>query len=151
MIFWLSASRESKIYFPISLIMTKSKYSAQFMLTDLEHGFDAPHLETSAVMQPDGSFVIHTPNPGAAKCVTTPSTNSGISYSFPWYRFMPPTLPYGGVPRVGLVFAKLLVHGDDHGIRPFIVPLNDGSSMCKGITAKSVLRPSVSNRLLTEY
>ena len=51
---------------------------------------------------------------------------------------MPPTLPFGGIPRVGILFARLVVHGEDRGVRPFVVPLNDGKSMCKGITAKLV-------------
>ncbi|KAK7685063.1 hypothetical protein QCA50_011900 [Cerrena zonata] len=99
--------------------MLTFRVSAQFLLTELGHGLDAPHLETSAVMQTDGSFIIHTPNARAAK-------------------FMPPTLPFGGVPRVGILFARLAVRGEDRGIRPFIVPLNDGKSMCKGITAREL-------------
>lgn len=37
------------------------------MLTELDHGLDAKNLETTATLQSDGSFVLHTPRPGAAK------------------------------------------------------------------------------------
>ena len=49
---------------------------------------------------------------------------------------MPPSAPFGGVPRVGLVFARLMVEGENRGIRPFIVVLGDGKSMSKGITSR---------------
>ena len=67
---------------------------------------------------------------------------------------MPPTLPLGGVPRVGIVMARLIVSGADHGIRPFIVPLNDGKQMCKNIVARCELyhcplrRFAISRRLI---
>ncbi|PYI11763.1 acyl-CoA dehydrogenase NM domain-like protein [Aspergillus sclerotiicarbonarius CBS 121057] len=93
-----------------------------FMLTELDHGLDAKNLETTATRQPDGSFVLHTPRPGAAK-------------------FMPPTMPIVNVPRVGLVMARLIVDDEDRGIRAFVVPLNDGRTMCRGVT--SVLLPAM--------
>ena len=37
------------------------------MLTELDHGLDAKNLETTATRQLDGSFILHTPRPGAAK------------------------------------------------------------------------------------
>ena len=50
---------------------------------------------------------------------------------------MPPTIPIG-IPCTGIVFARLVVNGESHGIRPFIVELNDGTQMCSGITARCV-------------
>ncbi|RAL03940.1 acyl-CoA dehydrogenase NM domain-like protein [Aspergillus ibericus CBS 121593] len=94
----------------------------EFMLTELDHGLDAKNLETTATRQSDGSFVLHTPRPGAAK-------------------FMPPTMPIVNVPRVGLVMARLIVDDEDRGLRAFVVPLNDGKTMCKGVT--SVLLPAM--------
>ncbi|KAJ7828269.1 acyl-CoA dehydrogenase NM domain-like protein [Mycena olivaceomarginata] len=41
-----------------------------------------------------------------------------------------------GIPAVGIVFAKLIVKGQDFGIRAFILPFNDGTNMMPGITAK---------------
>ncbi|KAI0827408.1 acyl-CoA oxidase [Trametes gibbosa] len=95
------------------------RVSAQFMLTELGHGLDAANIETTATMNPDGSFDLHTPNPDAAK-------------------FMPPTLPFGGVPRVAIVMARLVYGGKFKGLRPFLVSLNDGREMCKGITAREL-------------
>lgn len=49
---------------------------------------------------------------------------------------MPPTTPRGGLPVVAVVFARLIVEGEDRGVRPFLVPIGDGREMCKGIIAK---------------
>lgn len=48
---------------------------------------------------------------------------------------MPPTMPVAGLPRVAVVFAKLIVGGEDRGVRPFLVALGNGVEMCKGITS----------------
>ncbi|KZT19609.1 acyl-CoA oxidase [Neolentinus lepideus HHB14362 ss-1] len=90
--------------------------SAQFLLTEVGHGLDAIHIETTARLCEDGGFDLHTPSNQAAK-------------------HMPPTLPMRGVPAIGIVFARLLANGNDHGIRPFIVSLNDGHEMCEGVRA----------------
>ncbi|KAF9069416.1 acyl-CoA dehydrogenase NM domain-like protein [Rhodocollybia butyracea] len=89
----------------------------QFCLTELGHGLDAANLETTAVMLSDGGFVLHTPHLQASK-------------------YMPPTGPVLGKPCVAVVFARLLVAGEDHGVRPFVVTLNDGYNMSPGITAR---------------
>ncbi|KAJ7261065.1 hypothetical protein C8J57DRAFT_1072126 [Mycena rebaudengoi] len=89
---------------------------SHFCLTEVGHGLDAINIETTATLLPDGSFELHTPHMGAAK-------------------IMPPTSPCG-IPAVGIVFAKLIVKGDDYGIRPFILSLNDGNVMMPGISAK---------------
>ncbi|KAL3492804.1 acyl-CoA dehydrogenase NM domain-like protein [Aspergillus germanicus] len=95
--------------------------NAQFLLTELGHGLDAKHLETTAMLLADGSFDLHTPHAYAAK-------------------FMPPTSPIRGHPRVGLVFAKLIVGDEDRGVRPFIVHINDGTRMSVGITSRVMPR-----------
>ena len=51
-------------------------------------------------------------------------------------RWMPITTPQEGFKRVGVVFARLIVEGEDRGVRPFIVNLNDGQNMCPGVMAK---------------
>ncbi|EKM52307.1 uncharacterized protein PHACADRAFT_164229 [Phanerochaete carnosa HHB-10118-sp] len=104
---------------PLLNDMLEFRVSAQFLLTEVAHGLDAFNLETTATMKDDGSFDLHTPNEGAAK-------------------YMPPTLPFGGVPRVGLVMARLIVGGIDKGVRPFVVALNDGKEMCTGIMAREL-------------
>jgi acyl-CoA oxidase len=41
--------------------------SGQYYLTEVAHGLDAIHLETTATQLPNGEFDLHTPNPGASK------------------------------------------------------------------------------------
>ncbi|KAH8085460.1 putative acyl-CoA oxidase [Cristinia sonorae] len=91
--------------------------SAQYLLSEVGHGLDSPHLETTATLLADGSFDLHTPSPRAAK-------------------WMPPTGPYGNMPRVATVMARLMVNGEDRGVRPFVVALGNGKEMCKGVSAK---------------
>ena len=42
-------------------------HSAQYCLTEVAHGLDAIHMETTATRRADGSFDLHTPSPRAAK------------------------------------------------------------------------------------
>lgn len=51
---------------------------------------------------------------------------------------MPPTTPIKGFPRVAVVMARLIVAGEDRGLRPFIVWLNDGYRMHDGITSQKL-------------
>ncbi|KAL4736254.1 acyl-CoA dehydrogenase/oxidase [Aspergillus similis] len=95
--------------------------SAQFLLTEVGHGLDARNLKTTATLLPSGEFELHTPHCRAAK-------------------YMPPTSPQPGFPRIGIVMARLIINEQDKGIRPFIVWLNDGYSMCKGISIKVLPR-----------
>ncbi|KAI0259534.1 acyl-CoA dehydrogenase NM domain-like protein [Gloeopeniophorella convolvens] len=90
--------------------------SGQFCLTEIGHGLDAIHLETTATMLPDGNFLLSTPTEAAAKC-------------------MPPTVPVGK-PCIAVVFAKTVVNGNDHGVKPFIVEIHDGATMTPGIVSK---------------
>lgn len=99
--------------------LLKFEICGEFMLTEVGHGLDARNLETTATLQPDGSFDLHTPNSAAAKA-------------------MPPTTPDAGIPRVAVVFARLKVHGDDHGIKPFVVWLCDSDQMRRGITSRAL-------------
>ncbi|KAL9471057.1 hypothetical protein ACSS6W_008998 [Trichoderma asperelloides] len=95
----------------------KFEVSAAFMLTEVGHGLDAKNLETEVRLQPDGSFILHTPRPDAAK-------------------FVPPSMPIARLPRIAVVMAKLVVEGEDFGIRPVVVALSDGFQMCKGVTSR---------------
>ncbi|RDW78585.1 putative acyl-CoA oxidase [Aspergillus mulundensis] len=88
-----------------------------FMLTEVGHGLDARNLETTATLLPDGGFELHSPTPGSAKC-------------------MPPSTTLSGLPTFALVMARLIVEGEDRGVRPFVVPLNDGNEMFKGVVSK---------------
>ncbi|KAF7360502.1 hypothetical protein MVEN_00781000 [Mycena venus] len=95
----------------------KFEVSGQFCLTEVGHGLDAIHLETTATMLPDGSFELNTPHERAAK-------------------FMPPTTPVG-LPCVAIVFARAVnMDGQDCGVKPFLVYLNDGQVMSPGVVSK---------------
>ncbi|MER6119184.1 acyl-CoA dehydrogenase [Streptomyces sp. NPDC001743] len=88
-----------------------------FLCTEVAHGNDAAAVETTATYDPgrDG-FVLHTPNAGAQK-------------------FMPNTSPAGG-PKSGLVAARLIVGGADHGVFLLLVPLTDASRALPGIRVR---------------
>ncbi|KAJ7246589.1 acyl-CoA dehydrogenase NM domain-like protein [Mycena haematopus] len=92
------------------------KLVGQFCLTEIGHGLDAMHIETTATQLSDGSFELNTPNDKAAK-------------------FMPPTSP-AGVPCQSVVFGRLIISGEDRGIKPFLVDFNDGHQMCTGVISK---------------
>jgi acyl-CoA oxidase len=86
------------------------------MLTELGRGLDARNIETTATLSQDGtSFDLHTPSIRAAKA-------------------MPPVTPLGGLPKVAVVFAQLVVDGAMHGVRTFVVHLTDGARMCPEIS-----------------
>lgn len=100
---------------PLLQALERFDTCGEFLLTELGHGLDARNIETTATHQADGSFVLHTPNPRAAKT-------------------MPPSSPHSGMARIAVIFARLIVAGKDHGVRSFIVPLNDASgAMCPGV------------------
>ncbi|KAF4417655.1 Acyl-coenzyme A oxidase 2, peroxisomal [Fusarium austroafricanum] len=90
---------------------------AGFMLAEVDHGLDAHNLETTATLLPDGSYDLHTPHAGASKA-------------------MPPTTPYCGMPRIAIVFARLLIDGKCHGVKPFLVCLSDACGMRPGVTSR---------------
>ena len=60
---------------------------------------------------------------------------------------MPPTTPIKGFPRVAVVIARLIVAGEDRGVRPFIVWLNDGEKMYPGINSTQVPRRTATRPL----
>jgi len=86
-----------------------------FLCTEAEHGNDAVALQTTATLDPaTGGYVLHTPTPGA-------------------HKFMPNTSAAGG-PKTALVAARLIVEGQDQGIRLFLTPLSDESGPLPGVT-----------------
>ncbi|KAF8590341.1 acyl-CoA dehydrogenase NM domain-like protein [Ramaria rubella] len=101
--------------------IARFEVSAQFLLTESGHGLDASNLETTATLLPNDEFDLHTPHPRAVK-------------------YMPPTKPISGLPRVAVVMARLIVKHHDYGVHIFIVELNDGKVMAPGITSR-VLPP----------
>ncbi|TCD63375.1 hypothetical protein EIP91_005606 [Steccherinum ochraceum] len=85
------------------------------LLSEVGHGLDMLNLETTAT-KVDGGFVLHTPNSAATK-------------------FMPPTAPIDGIPKVAIVMARVLVDGENRGIHPFFVQTSDNRGMCSGISS----------------
>ncbi|MET8536713.1 acyl-CoA dehydrogenase [Streptomyces sp. NPDC005065] len=88
-----------------------------FLCTEVAHGNDAVAVETTATYDRarDG-FVLHTPHSGAQK-------------------FMPNASPAGG-PKTGLVAARLLADGADHGVLLFLVPLTDEVRPLPGVRVR---------------
>ncbi|KAF7357181.1 Acyl-CoA dehydrogenase NM domain-like protein [Mycena sanguinolenta] len=104
---------------PIMQQILDFEVSGQFMLTEQAHGLDAFSLETRADMQDDGSFILNTPHDGAAK-------------------FMPPTVPLLDISlaKYAVVFARLFVKGEDHGVRPFVVQLSTTKALKPGVRTR---------------
>ncbi|MFG2636417.1 acyl-CoA dehydrogenase [Streptomyces sp. NPDC048362] len=102
---------------------TEMRRIGTFLSTELDHGNDGWALETTAQLdRGTGEFVLHTPHPGARK-------------------FMPNTSTTGG-PKSGLVAARLLVDGQDHGVYLFLTPLTDEHGPRPGVHLERLpLRP----------
>ncbi|KZV80226.1 acyl-CoA dehydrogenase NM domain-like protein [Exidia glandulosa HHB12029] len=101
--------------------------SGQFCLTELGHGLDVINLETTATLLDNGDFDLHSPTDLAAK-------------------YMPPTTPVHHA-CVCVVFARLIVRGEDYGIKPFMMRIHDGTNMCPGVTS-TLLPPRGGSRPL---
>ncbi|THH02279.1 hypothetical protein EW026_g542 [Hermanssonia centrifuga] len=100
---------------PVISQALRCEFFGNFLLSEVAHGLDIMNLETTATRVQDG-FILHTPHPGAAK-------------------FMPPTTPIRGYPKMAIVLAKLIVDGKEHGTHPFLVATSDGRRMCAGIAS----------------
>jgi acyl-CoA oxidase len=81
----------------------------------LAFGNNAVALETEAVHDSaTGDFVLNTPSPRARK-------------------FMPNATPLDGLPKIGVVLARLKMSGVDHGVFPFVVRLSDHEGPLRGV------------------
>ncbi|MEV3914128.1 acyl-CoA dehydrogenase family protein [Streptomyces canus] len=93
---------------------TSMRQAGTFLCTELDHGNDAPALQTTAVLDPEtGGFILHTPTPGAQK-------------------FMPNTSLAGG-PKSAVVAARLVIDGEDQGVFLFLTQLSDRDGHLPGI------------------
>ncbi|KAJ3543335.1 hypothetical protein NM688_g5865 [Phlebia brevispora] len=101
---------------PILESAVKGEFFGHMLLTEVGHGLDIMNLETTATKVEDG-YILNTPHSSAAK-------------------FMPPTTPI--CPKMALVFARLIVDGEERGIHPFLVPTSDTRGMCAGITSRQL-------------
>ena len=116
---------------PIVEKALKGDIFGNFLLSELGHGLDIMSLETTATKS-DGGFILHTPNSEAAKWAfyTLPHFHKLMSR-----RFMSPTTPIAGVPKFAIVLAKVMVHGEERGIHPFLIQTSDEHGMCQGISS----------------
>ncbi|WP_343299890.1 acyl-CoA dehydrogenase [Streptomyces sp. AM 2-1-1] len=88
-----------------------------FLCTEVAHGNDVTEVETTATYDHDrDGFVVRTPHARAQK-------------------FMPNTSEAGG-PKSGLVAARLVVDGTDHGVFLLLVPLTDGTGTRPGVRVR---------------
>jgi alkylation response protein AidB-like acyl-CoA dehydrogenase len=106
---------------PLLEKLVKFELCGEFLLTELGRGLDVRNMETTATLQADGSFDLNTPRAAAAKA-------------------MPPTSPWAGIGRVGIVFARLMVNGADHGVKAFVVHLSDEKGLLPGVTSQLLPR-----------
>lgn len=58
------------------------------------------------------------------------------------YRWMPATTPSFGIPKVAIVMARLIVSGQDRGVRSFIVPVCNKFQMYRGVRSTRLPRRS---------
>ncbi|KAH9934315.1 acyl-CoA dehydrogenase/oxidase [Fomitopsis serialis] len=107
----------------------KGEVMGNFLLTEVGHGLDILGLETVAEKVEDG-FILHTPNSSACK-------------------FMPPTMPHPVIPKVAIVFARLMVGKDDRGIHPFLLPTSYPGRMHSRVSA--VLLPPRNGTCALDY
>ena len=86
-----------------------------YLATELGYGNNLFSLETTALYQPaTQTFLLNSPS-GAA------------------YKFMPNTTT-GPLPKIAVVMARLVSEGRDHGVMPFVLPLDDGTATRPGVT-----------------
>jgi acyl-CoA oxidase len=100
------------------------------------HGLDVINMETTATLLDDGQFDLHTPREQAAKYAHEPLLRSHTNKAL-YLRYMPPTTPVDR-PCMAIVFARTVVHGEDRGVKPFLVNVHDGKDVNAGITTRSV-------------
>jgi len=85
-----------------------------YAMTEVDHGSDVRSLETTATYGPAGDdLVVHTPHDGAAK------------------RYIGNAALHG---RMAVVFARLVVAEEDHGVHAVLVPIRDaGGRVLDGV------------------
>jgi len=107
--YWISKSRKRPLNSTNQSSHITVLHSGQYCLTEVGHGLDVIHLETTATLLRDGFFDLHTPVQRAAKYVSQGPgpTMSNVLIS----RFMPPTSPVSPeFPCISIVFARTIVH-----------------------------------------
>jgi acyl-CoA oxidase len=86
-----------------------------FLVTELGYGNNVVALQTRADYDVErGELIISTPSAESRK-------------------FMPNT-GLAGVPKLGIVMARLFVKGEDHGVFPVVVRLRTSDGFCEGVS-----------------
>lgn len=89
------------------------------MITELGHGTDAMHLETTATWQPQHrSFRLDSPTPGSVK-------------------FMP-NVAADDVAKTVTILARLVVDGRDEGVWPFLMVLRTADRVSDGVEIRAL-------------
>ncbi|CAN3357376.1 acyl-coenzyme A oxidase 2 [Diutina catenulata] len=90
-----------------------------FGMTELAHGSNVPGIETTATFdQETDEFVINTPHIGATKWWIGGAAHSATHCA---------------------VYARLIVKGQDYGVKVFTVPLRDAHhNLCPGVTVGDI-------------
>jgi acyl-CoA oxidase len=86
-----------------------------FLVTELGYGNNVVALQTRADYDVEREELI----------ISTPSAESR--------KFMPNT-GLAGVPKLGVVMARLFVKGEDHGVFPVVVRLRTSDAFCEGVS-----------------
>ncbi len=86
-----------------------------FLVTELGYGNNVVSLKTRADYDPQTREIV----------LSTPSADAR--------KFMPNT-GLAGVPKLGVVMARLFIKGSDHGVCPIIVRLRDASGVRPGVS-----------------
>ena len=107
----LGTERHHRRYLPAMMAL---ELPGCFAMTETGHGSDVQSLRTTATYDATAQeFVVHTPDDEARKDYIGNAARDG---------------------RVAVVFARLLTHGEDHGVHALVVPLRDeGGRTCRGI------------------
>jgi acyl-CoA oxidase len=88
-----------------------------FLVTELGYGNNVVSLKTRADYDPETREIV----------LSTPSADAR--------KFMPNT-GLAGVPKLGVVMARLFIKGNDHGVFPVIVRLRDASGVRPGVSIR---------------
>jgi acyl-CoA oxidase len=95
--------------------LISGKWIGAALMTEMGYGNSSSGIRTEAVYDPaNRDFVLNTPVPAAAK--------------------FPANVGLAGIPRLGVVSARLLVGGVDCGTTLFLVALRDECGPCPGVT-----------------
>ena len=85
--------------------IANAKLPGCFAMTESGHGSNVQAVETTATYDPDaGEWVVHTPTPSARKDYIGNAARDG---------------------RMAVVFAQLIVDGEEHGVHALLVPIRD--------------------------